>query len=533
MLQMWPKIALSRPPVAFVIGTTGAGKTKLAVELASRFSGEVVNGDAIQLYQGLNIASAKATVEEASGIPHHLFSFLPPTQEFTVRDFACLAGAAIQDIHARGKLPVVVGGTMYYTQALLSHTMLDSSMGDGHGQAGDDSAPSHYALPGGGNTLVLGGPTPPDSVLDRAFAELVHVDSLTAQRLHRRDWRKVTRALQVFASTGKPQSQVFREQANALVDWSCPYSVRVLWPHSERGVLTDRLNARVDGMLQGGLLQEVRALYDTVQGTPSSNPTADATREAGFVGASELTQRLWGEHTVDSCPPRDGSVVGALQAIGFREFQEYLNASHGTEHTAAAAAHCGSAAVAASVEDDALLQAALETLRLRTRQYAMKQLSWIRNRFIKRGLTVHELDSSDVLRWDRAVGGPASRMVQEMLAGKCNEEQSVPSASDSKRLETWEKFICTVCGIECVGPSERRQHLASGKHRRALAAEAALPKQWLAMYHNMRERGAGHADAQAKVQAVPRFSQLDHAGATAAVTAAATAGGGLKRARED
>ena len=549
---MWPSIALSRPPVAFVVGTTGAGKTKLAVQLASKFSGEIVNADAIQLYKGLSVASAKVTVSEAASVPHHLFSFLTPTQEFSVREFAALAGAAIDDIHARGKLPVVVGGTMYYTQALLSHTLLDDA--SSVGAAADSASPSaqqacaatEYTMPDG-SKLLLGGVPPNDTALAAAYAELERVDPLTAGRLHRHDWRKVTRGLQVWATTGKTQSQLYREQAEQLQDWTCPYSVRVLWPHTERGVLSARLDARVEGMLQDGLLQEIKALHAHVQGASSCTSMQDAEREAHYVGASPLTQRLWKAQQAQRPPPsvpRDGAVVGALQAIGFREFGAYL---HATETGVAAATAPKGAAFACGDSDaaacggggssapgsEALLAEALDTLRLRTRQYAMKQLSWIRNRFIKRGLTVHELDSSDVQHWEEHVAVPAEAQVADLLQGTGNDAQSVPSAADAERLEAWSKYTCAVCGVECVGPNERRQHLGSGKHRRAVAAAHALPRQWLAMYSNLRSKGLCHDQAQNSVQAVPRFTGLNHAAAVAAAGDAPAGAGvaGVKRRR--
>ncbi len=524
---MWPARALSRPPVAFVIGTTGAGKTKLAVQLAAQFGGEVVNGDAIQLYQGLNVASAKATVTEAAGVPHHLFSFLPPTQEFTVRDFASLAGAAIGDIHSRGKLPVVVGGTMYYAQALLSQTLLDVPGDELGGSA--VPPPSQYTLPSG-QTMTLGGATPDESTLAAAYAELQRVDAVTAARLHRHDWRKIARALQVFASAGKPQSKVFEEQAHNLADWTCPYSVRVLWPHTDRAVLTQRLNDRVHGMLQDGLLPEVTALHRALQGKASEQSHEAAAREAKYVGASELTKRLWASHVTDASVCRDGTVVGALQAIGYREFEQYLGECSQARAGAGAASGAG-AQQPGSSEQQALLRAALDTLRLRTRQYAMKQLSWIRNRFIKRGLTVHELDSSDVQQWDDQVAQPALRQVRELLQGVHNDQQSVPSAADAPRKEHWERFTCHLCGVECVTPTERQQHLASGKHRRAEAAAKALPRQWMAMYATMRERGMDHEQAQAAVQAVPRFSQLSHEQANGELGGGQSAVGGVKRDR--
>jgi hypothetical protein len=217
---------------------------------------------------------------------------------------------------------------------------------------------------------------------------------------------------------------------------------------------------------------------------------------------------------------RDSTGGGALQAIRYREFEEYLVAITGDQ---ACAGHSGEGDNAAAPlihpggghglpggGPTDLLQHAVDTLRLRTRQYAMKQLSWIRNRFVGRGLTVHQLDSGQPGRWGEAVWRPAEAQVAALLAGQGNTQQHVPSAADAARQEDWVRYSCAVCGIECVGPTERQQHLSSGKHRRAVAAAAALPRQWLAMYHTLRQRGDSHSAAESAVRAVPRFAPLDH-----------------------
>lgn len=479
---------LPRPPVVFIVGTTGAGKTKLAVDVAKAFGGEVVNGDAIQMHTHLNIASAKATVEEASGVPHHLFSFLTPNADFTVRDFRRLAKAVIERIHARGKLPVVAGGTMYYAQALLSDTILQDSP-----EAA--SAPASLQLEDGRHVL-LGGSTPSDEIIAAAYAQLQRVDPATAGRLHPRDWRKICRGLEVLQRGGKAQSQLLKEQATACAEWSCPYTVRVLWPETSRDVLTQRLSARVDGMVQAGLVQEVQALQHWLGGEPSTG------LDPAFVGPSTDTLECWQalatQQDAAGAQVRDPSVMGALQAIGFKEFAEYLG---GTAQA-----------------QPALLETALDTLKTRTRQYAMKQLSWIRNRFIRRGLTVHRYDSSDAAAWKGAVQAPAFEQVRNLLAGKENELQSVPSASDAASLSETRVHSCELCGVDCVGEQSWERHLASSKHKRRSAHSSRQPKAWLAMFESKRSSGMSEAEAEAAVREVPHFASMSLSQARAAAT---------------
>lgn len=132
--------APARTRLVVVVGPTGVGKTRLSVALARAFDGEVVNADAMQVYAGLPIATAKVTPEEAAGVPHHVLSTLQPWERADVREWRAAAARAIDDIRARGRLPIVVGGTMYYVQALINqHALLDRE-GDGLGDASDASA---------------------------------------------------------------------------------------------------------------------------------------------------------------------------------------------------------------------------------------------------------------------------------------------------------------------------------------------------------------------------------------------------------
>ena len=117
------------PKIIVVVGTTGVGKTKLGVDLAQHFSGEVINADVMQMYKGLQVATAKVTEEERQGVPHHLMSFLEPHETFSPHEFRKLADEKIQEISARGNLPIVVGGTMYYVQGLLWDHLIGHGVG--------------------------------------------------------------------------------------------------------------------------------------------------------------------------------------------------------------------------------------------------------------------------------------------------------------------------------------------------------------------------------------------------------------------
>ena len=252
--RLLPTLAAS-PPLVLVVGATGSGKSRLAIDLAVALGGEVVNADVIQMYAGLDVASAKVPPAERRGVPHHLMSFLPPEATFTVRDFAHVARAAVRDITARGRLPVVVGGTMYYCQALMRDSLLEederAAAEEGAGgcagaaRAGADAVaeeapsaqlralderqesptrearvlaeatgslgaalpalPATQALPASPATQALPAlPATEPAALsaETPYERLCRVDPVMAQRLHPHDVRKIARALEVHDSTG-------------------------------------------------------------------------------------------------------------------------------------------------------------------------------------------------------------------------------------------------------------------------------------------------------------------------------------------
>lgn len=309
-----------RPKVVMVIGTTGSGKSKLGIDVARELDGEVINADVIQMYAGLDVASAKVLMAERQGVPHHLMSFLEPRTTFTVRDFHHVATSMIEDVVSRGKIPVVVGGTMYYCQSLLRQSLL----------AGDEEAVKATIK------ATASAPAAEFSNIssETPYARLQRVDPVMAQRLHPNDARKITRALQVFDTTGEPYSQVLlRQQARlegrgadaaghgaaestAADDASSGgYDVHTIWLQMrDASTLHGRLDARVDAMVASGLLGEVRALRDylrrveagatgqqageasAVLSAPSSPSCSPLGRALSSDEPTELTVRLVREY---------------------------------------------------------------------------------------------------------------------------------------------------------------------------------------------------------------------------------------------
>jgi tRNA dimethylallyltransferase len=226
-------------PVVAVVGPTATGKTRLAVELAHRFGGEVVSADSMQIYRGLTIGTAKPTPEEMRGIPHHLIDFLDPSQPFSVADYVRLASQAVADIYGRGKLPIVAGGTGLYVSSLLGGLHFSS---EGRDDALRESL-QHKAEQEG-----------PQSLWD----ELMTFDPESAARIHPNNVGRVIRAIEVYRMTGVTMSEQIRRSRKVPP----PYDAAVIGlTYRDRAKLYEAIDRRVDAMMQAGLLGEAKTVF--------------------------------------------------------------------------------------------------------------------------------------------------------------------------------------------------------------------------------------------------------------------------------
>ncbi len=259
-----------KPPVLSVVGATASGKTALGIALAQAYDGEVVSADSMQLYEGLDIATAKPTVEEMQGIPHHLISVLPPDQPCSVADYVARAEAVIADIHRRGKLPIVVGGTGLYVDSLLNHVQF----------------PDIPAAPEVRARLEAEAETLGRTVL---LERLRECDPETAAKLHENNLRRVIRALEVYELTGIPLSEHARQSLSVPSPWGI---LRFGIGFQNRELQYERIRKRVDQMLALGLEAEVRAEY-------ASGRRRDTASAA--IGYKELLPYLEGNSTLAEC----------------------------------------------------------------------------------------------------------------------------------------------------------------------------------------------------------------------------------------
>ncbi|MGE7779032.1 tRNA (adenosine(37)-N6)-dimethylallyltransferase MiaA [Peribacillus sp. NPDC097264] len=221
-----------------IIGPTAVGKTKLSIELAKRFNGEIISGDSMQVYKGMDIGTAKITREEMEGIPHYLLDIKGPDEPFSAAEFQKQANACIEDIQGRGKLPIIVGGTGLYIQSVIY---------DYH----FSEAPSDPLYREQLEKQVN------EAGIDPVFDQLRSVDPESAKRIHPNNVRRVIRALEIYHCTGKTMSEQMNQQPTEM-----KYDTCIIGLTMDRDKLYERIDQRVDGMVEAGLIEEVQSFYD-------------------------------------------------------------------------------------------------------------------------------------------------------------------------------------------------------------------------------------------------------------------------------
>lgn len=240
-------------PMLAVVGPTASGKTNLAVGLALALDGEVVSADSMQVYRGMNIATAKPTPDEMHGVPHHLMSFLAPDTAFSVADYVRLGRNCIEDIRTRGHLPVVAGGTGLYVDALVKGIDFSAIPSDENFRR----VLEHEVQ--AGNAAAL-------------YRELERVDPESARSIHVNNTGRLVRALEVYHAAGVPLSLLKRRALESGVAYACNY---IGITAHDRQVLYQRIDARVDRMMEQGLLEEARRFY-------AAHPSKTAVQAIGY-----------------------------------------------------------------------------------------------------------------------------------------------------------------------------------------------------------------------------------------------------------
>lgn len=296
-------------PVLAVVGPTASGKTALGVMLAKLYNGEVVSADSMQIYKGMSIATAKPTLEEQDGVTHHLIDFLDIETTFSVADYVELAGKTILEIRARGKLPVLVGGTGLYISSLLDNIQF-SEHETNHALREKLTA---YAEENGRAAL---------------HECLRALDPEAAEEIHPNNLIRVVRALEVCIETGEKFS-VQKEKARQN---DTPYETCIIGlDYEDRSLLYDRINLRVDMMVEAGLLEEARSIW------------------------------------------RSGNMKTAANAIGYKELVPYF-------------------------EGRASLLECIKEIKLQSRHYAKRQLTWFRRNSQIKWIKMDKLDNKEKIQ---------------------------------------------------------------------------------------------------------------------------------------
>ncbi|KAI4098119.1 MAG: hypothetical protein LQ339_006597 [Xanthoria mediterranea] len=443
---------MTRLRLVVIVGTTGVGKSQLAVALAEKHNGEVINGDALQIYDGLPIATNKLPIAERKSIPHHLLGCIRLEEEtWAVGKYVRSATAVIEDVIARGKLPIVVGGTHYYTQSLLfEDSLIENGPTEGlSAEAQEKRWPILRA--------------PPNEMLER----LRLVDPEMAARWHPNDRRKIRHSLEVYFTSGRKPSDVYREQQRARSNYlsghdivsentgreikdagqsSSPlrFNPLILWIHADLDKLSSRLDERVDQMVDTGLIDEVQSMLGHLQAQKRSGKSVDQSR-------------------------------GIWTAIGFKELLPYVSACAGAEIT-----------VRKSEESK---KQAIELTKTSTRQYAKRQQRWIRGKLL-RALQENDalenliiLDGNELSQRLQNVEAIAVDAVNAFLKGDPLPKSTllptlikdilVPKAKGHIKAR-----YCDMCKITMMTQQEWDAHLRSKKHRKA----TRIPVDWQALY---------------------------------------------------
>ncbi|XP_068015259.1 tRNA dimethylallyltransferase isoform X2 [Melanerpes formicivorus] len=402
--------ASPRPPLVVILGATGTGKSALALQLGQRLGGEIVSADSMQVYKGLDIITNKVSPQEQRLCRHHMISFVDPlVSNYTVVDFRDKAVALIEDIFARDKIPIVVGGTNYYIESLLWKVLINTKE-------------KATTAPGAGRDRKVELEQLDGVELHRRLSQ---VDPEMAARLHPHDRRKLARSLQVFEETGIPHSEILHQQqaeeGGGPLGGPLKYPhCCILWLHADQAALDRRLERRVDEMVAAGLLRELQDFHRRYN-----------------------QQRLAQE--------RQDYQHGIFQSIGFKEFHEYLV----TEGSC-------------SPETSALLlQKGIQALKQVTKRYARRQNKWVRNRFLKRPgpnvPPVYGLEVSDHSRWEEDVLKPALEIVESFIQGR--EPPAQPLRMEQEPEEDKRRpHLCELCSRLIIGDREWAAHTRSKSH---------------------------------------------------------------------
>ncbi|KAJ2610384.1 tRNA dimethylallyltransferase, mitochondrial [Coemansia sp. RSA 1365] len=423
-----------------ITGTTGVGKSQLAIELARALNGEVINADTMQVYRGYDIITNKVNRSEMQDVPHHLLGNVEPHREYTVHEFEQDAIAKITEIQGRGRIPILVGGTNYYIQSVMFRKALISKNARNvtDFDVGCDARLHAFEEQNAHKSN------------QELWEELKQTDPIMAEKWHANNRRKVLRSLEVLHTSGKLHSEWIRESNQAREqEETLRFSTLLFWLYADTPILNQRLDSRVDKMIERGMFDELAQL---------KNHLSDPVKEN--VSRGEFTS-------------------GLMQAIGFREFSDYLTTKDSSER-------------------EQLKTKGIDDMKASTRRYSKRQVSWIRNKLLPEcKSTLHKsirahtfvLDATDLSLWNTDVRDKAIDIAKRFDSNIPMPEPTSLSETARTLLTdiksspnsalTWKRHLCTVCSksaeessngiareVWLNGDDEYQQHLRSRQHKK-------------------------------------------------------------------
>ena len=237
-----------KPKVIVIAGPTASGKTSLSIDLAKSINGEIISCDSMQIYKGMDIGTAKVTKEEAEGIKHYLIDCVEPNERYTVSNFKKDAELCIEEILSKGKVPIIVGGTGLYVDSLI--------YGIEYSEMNFDE---DYR-----NKLMKQAET--EQGLSELYSKAKEIDSQAVEKISPNDKKRIVRVLEIFNATGKTKTELEIESRKKEIK----YEYHVFIVNIERELLYDRINRRVDIMLEKGLIDEVKEIYEKYDSFPTA-----------------------------------------------------------------------------------------------------------------------------------------------------------------------------------------------------------------------------------------------------------------------
>lgn len=405
--------------------------------MAKAINGEVINADSMQVYKRVPIITNKHPISERNGVVHHVMDHVDWDEEYFIHRYSEEANAAIEDIHSRGKVPIIIGGTHYYLQNLLFKNKT----------IGEMEADLELKKLTPEQEELLNGP------VEHIFAALSEIDPVISEKFHPLDKRKLRRALEIYLTTGQKPSKMYKEQKlEELEDSSLKYNTLLYWIYSDPEVLKKRLDKRVDDMMQSGALSEIREMY---QFFSSQEPRPD------------ITNGLW-------------------QVIGFKEFLPWLESGEQDEKL-----------FAEGVERMKIRTRQYAKYQVKwIRKLLGVELNKESRFNFKYGGKLYLLDATNLDVWLESVGDRGLKIALQFLQNGAlgvSEDQApsnlqsiLPTVeffnefNSNKTLNSvanWKHFECPVCKdttgkpLVAVGEDNWKIHVSSRRHKKQLSYE--------------------------------------------------------------